>query len=152
MSGHSKWHKDLISLKIHLKRRVKSAAHGISCRHVFSPSYFWTLPNLGCSIDPSTGVWLAGDLTNYNAETTIFSDKQTRQESRLMSVDLNNGVYWCLFTVETRYLLMIIHVYFVLQLVKMKRWSVHVPLELRNYSNLSGHIKEPQNSICWLNL
>ncbi len=40
-------------------------------------------------IDPSQGVWLIGDLTNHNAESTILSDKQTRQESRLTSVDLN---------------------------------------------------------------
>ncbi len=60
--------KDLISLKIYLKRCVKSAACGINCRHFFSPSYFCTLPNIGCLIDPLPEVWLTGSLTYYNAE------------------------------------------------------------------------------------
>ncbi len=33
----------------------------------------------------------------------------------------------------------------------MKRWLVHVLLELRCYSDLSRHIKEPQNDIYRLN-
>ncbi len=47
-------------------------------------------------IDLSPGGWLTGNLINDQAESAILSDKQTRQESRLMSVDLNlkNGVYW----------------------------------------------------------
>ncbi len=65
-------------------------------------------------IDPSLGVWLTGDLTNHNAKSAILSDKQSRQESRLTSRDLNLkiGVYWHLSAVERRYLLMFIHVYF----------------------------------------
>ncbi len=83
----------------------------------------------------------------------FLSNKQTRQESRLTLVDLNlkNGVYWSLSAVETSYLLMFIHVYFALYLVNVKRWSVHVPLELRHYSDLSRHIKEPQNGFYCVN-
>ncbi len=42
--------------------------------------------------------------------STILSEKQFRQESRLTLVDLNlkNGVYWYLSAVETKYLLMFI--------------------------------------------
>ncbi len=38
----------------------------------------------------------------------FLSDKQSKQESSLTSIDLNlkNGVYWSLSTVQTRYLLM----------------------------------------------
>ncbi len=39
----------------------------------------------------------------------------------------------------------------IISLVKRKRWSVHMSVELRHYSNLSRHIKEPQNSIYCLN-
>ncbi len=42
---------------------------------------------------------------------------------------------------------MFIHVYFVLYLVKRKGWSVGMPLKLVCYSDLSSHVKEPQNCI-----
>ncbi len=66
--------------------------------------------------DPSQDVWLTGDLTNNNTETDILFDKQTRHESRLMSVDLHlkTFVYWCLSTVKVKYFLMFIRVYFIL--------------------------------------
>ncbi len=51
--------------------------------------------------------------------------------------------------VEIKYFLMFIHVNFVLY-VNMKRRSVHV-FELRQYSDLSRHIIEPQNGIYCLN-
>ncbi len=51
--------------------------------------------------------------------------------------------------VELKYVLMFIRIY--LMLYVMKRRSVHVPLELRWYSDLSWHIKEPQNSIYCFN-
>ncbi len=49
-------------------------------------------------INPLLEVWWTGDLTNHNAKSAILSNKQTRQESRLMSVDLNlkNCVYYVL--------------------------------------------------------
>ncbi len=96
----------------------------------------------------SQGIWLTGDLTNHNVEPAIF----VWQESRLTSVDLSlkNGVFtsfcsWnkipsdvhsCLFHAITS---------------NIKRWSVHVTLELRRYSDLSQHIKEPHNGIYCLN-
>ncbi len=56
---------------------------------------------------------------------------------RLMLEDLNlkNGANWHRSAVVTRYILMIIHVYFMLYLVKRKKWLVHMPLELRHYSD-----------------
>ncbi len=56
---------------------------------------------------------------------------------RLMLEDLNlkNGANWHLSSVVTRYILMIIHVYFMLYLVKRNKWLVHMPLELRHYSD-----------------
>ncbi len=103
-------------------------------------------------IDCSQRAWLIGDLINHNAESAILPDKQIRQESRLTSVDLNfkNCVYCRLSTVEIKYVLIFIHVYFML-LSKYERWLVHVLLELRCYSDLSRHIKEPQNRIYGLN-
>ncbi len=47
-------------------------------------------------IYPLLEVLLTGNLTNHKAKSAIFlTNKQTRQESRLTSVDLNlkNGVY-----------------------------------------------------------
>ncbi len=57
------------------------------------------------AIVPLYGAWLAGDLTNHKAESTILSDKQTRQESRLTLVDLNlkKGVCWCLSMVKIKH-------------------------------------------------
>ncbi len=51
--------------------------------------------------------------------------------------------------VEIKYFLMFIHVYFMLY-VNMKRRSVHV-FALRQYSDLSRYIEEPQNGIYCLN-
>ncbi len=67
-------------------------------------------------IDCSQRAWLIGDLINHNAESAILPDKQIRQESRLTSVDLNfkNCVYCRLSTVEIKYVLIFIHVYFML--------------------------------------
>ncbi len=60
--------------------------------------------------EPSQGAWLTGNQTNHNAKSAILSNKQTRQESRLTSVDLNlkKCVYWpirCLQTVMTVFFL-----------------------------------------------
>ncbi len=72
--------------------------------------YFLTKISL---IDPSQGAWLTGDLSNHNTKSTILPDKQTRQESKLMWVDLNlnHFVYWWLvinrywfFRTDTDYL------------------------------------------------
>ncbi len=52
---------------------------------------------------------------------------------------LKQVTFWCSF------------VFILSELVKRRRWSVHVPLELRRYSDLSWHIKGPQNSIYRLN-
>ncbi len=51
--------------------------------------YWWAALHVKAEIHPSPGVRLTGDLTNHNAESTILSDKQISQESRLTSVDLN---------------------------------------------------------------
>ncbi len=73
--------------------------------------------------------------------------------------------YWHLSEVETpierlihynklksQHLLMFIHVYFVLYLVlKKKRWSLRVELEMRQYSDRSSYVTEHQNHIHWLN-
>ncbi len=77
---------------------------------------FKTFGSFTSVIDHSQRAWLTGNLTNNNAESIILPDKQIRQESRLTSVDLNlkNCVYWRLSAVEIKYVMMFIHVYFVL--------------------------------------
>ncbi len=40
MSGLSKWYKDVASLKIFLKKCVKSSAYGINCSIFFRPRVF----------------------------------------------------------------------------------------------------------------
>ncbi len=59
-------------------------------------------------------------------------------------------IFLCLKQDTQRYK-MSVHVYFMLYLVKRKRWLVHMLLDLRCYSDLSW-LKEPQNFICSLNL
>ncbi len=57
---------------------------------LFNSAYFfqYVLICVG-AVNPLQGAWLTGDLTNHNVVSTILSDKQTRQESRLTWVDLN---------------------------------------------------------------
>ncbi len=104
-------------------------------------------------INPSLGIWLTGDLTNHNTESAILSDKQTRQERRLILVDLSlkNSVYWCLSTVKNKIASDVRSCLFCAMTIKRKTWWVRMPLELRCYSDLSRHIKEPQNGIYCLN-
>ncbi len=59
-------------------------------------------------------------------------------------------IFLCLKQDTQRYK-MSVHVYFMLYLVKRKRWLVHMLLDLRCYSDLSW-LKEPQNGIYSLNL
>ncbi len=65
----------------------------------------------------------------------------------LVDLNLKKGVFtsFC----NWNQILMFTHVYIVL---KVKRWSVHMPLERRCYSDLSRHIKEPQNGIVRISL
>lgn len=45
--------------------------------------------SLYSTIHPSPGVWLTGDLTNHNAESTILSDKPTREESYSLRIKIS---------------------------------------------------------------
>ncbi len=79
---------------------------------------------------------------------TNKSDRILELTSNL-NLNLKNALYRCLSAVEIKYIsLMFIHVYFILYLVNMKRWSVHVPLELRHYSDLSWHIRATKAFYC----
>ncbi len=49
----------------------------------------------------NTNLILTGDLTNHNTESTVLSNKQIRQESRLTSLDLN--VKYCVLSQYTQY-------------------------------------------------
>ncbi len=71
---------------------------------------------------------------------------KNQTESRLTSLDLN--LKMLCFAVDK--ILCEVCVHFVLY-INMKRRLVHV-FELRQYSDMSRHIKEPQNSIYCLNL
>ncbi len=70
-----------------------------------------------------------------------FNHKSDRRADNFSGLTLEK---WC-SAVEIKYFLMFIHVHFVFQ-VNMKTRSVHV-FELRQYSNLSRHIEEPQSGI-----
>ncbi len=65
--------------------------------------------------DPLPEVLLSGDLTNNNTESVIFSDKQTRLESRLTSVYLNLKNSVTCIDILILLPLMFIHVYYMLR-------------------------------------
>ncbi len=103
-----------------------------------------------CPVDRSQRAWLTGDLTNHNAESAILPDKQIRHKSiNFGGLKLEKLCVLTSFRGWNK-----IHsdsdVHFVFY-VNMKRRTVHVPLELRRYSDLSRRIKEPQNSIDCMN-
>ncbi len=59
----------------------------------------------------------------------------------------------CIFAYERKRVLMFIHVYFELQLVvKRKRCSIHVLLELRRYSDLTSIICSENENCEYINV
>ncbi len=90
----------------------------------------------------SVRAWLTKNLTDHKPNPPSCVTNKTDKRVTLESVNLillTPFPGWNKISSN-------VHIYFVLLLVK-RRWSVHVPLEVRCYTNLSRHIKEPQKCI-----